>query len=64
MRPIETEGGLFEAKTPSKWRHSLKPDPEVDDAWEDLEIIRVFPITEAEVSRLGKDPELLVKFPQ
>ncbi|KAI1028222.1 hypothetical protein LB504_012526 [Fusarium proliferatum] len=64
MRPIETEGGLFEAKNPSKWRNSLKPDPEVDDAWEDLEIIRVFPITESEVRRLGKDPELLVKFPQ
>ncbi|KAF5622329.1 hypothetical protein F52700_10592 [Fusarium sp. NRRL 52700] len=64
MRPIETEGGLFEAKNPSKWRNSLKPDPEVDEAWEDLEIIRVFPITEAEVRRLGKDPELLVKFPQ
>ncbi|KAF5968182.1 hypothetical protein FCOIX_11553 [Fusarium coicis] len=64
MRPIETEGGLFEAKNPSKWRNSLKPDSEVDEAWEDLEIIRVFPITEAEVRRLGKDPELLVKFPQ
>ncbi|KAI1020182.1 hypothetical protein LB503_006019 [Fusarium chuoi] len=64
MRPIETEGGLFEAKNPSKWRNSLKPDPEVDDAWEDLEIIRVFPITESEVRRLGKDPELLVRFPQ
>ncbi|KAF5964105.1 hypothetical protein FBULB1_12969 [Fusarium bulbicola] len=64
MRPIETEGGLFEAKNPSKWRNSLKPDPEVDEAWEDLEIIRVFPITETEVRRLGKDPELLVKFPQ
>ncbi|KAG5789465.1 hypothetical protein H9Q69_011467 [Fusarium xylarioides] len=64
MRPIETEGGLFEAKNPSKWRNSLRPDPEVDEAWEDLEIIRVFPITEAEVRRLGKDPELLVKFPQ
>ncbi|KAF4953701.1 hypothetical protein FGADI_5809 [Fusarium gaditjirri] len=63
MKPIETEGGLFEAKNPSKWRNSLKPDPEVDEAWEDLEIIRVFPITEAEVRRLGKDPELLVKFP-
>ncbi|KAF5696577.1 hypothetical protein FGLOB1_13434 [Fusarium globosum] len=64
LRPIQTEGGLFEAKNPSKWRNSLKPDPEVDDAWEDLEIIRVFPITESEVRRLGKDPELLVKFPQ
>ncbi|KAF5227968.1 hypothetical protein FANTH_14633 [Fusarium anthophilum] len=64
MRPIETEGGLFEAKNPSKWRNSLKPDHEVDEAWEDLEIIRVFPITETEVRRLGKDPELLVKFPE
>ncbi|KAF4998983.1 hypothetical protein FGRMN_2782 [Fusarium graminum] len=63
MRPIETEGGLFEAKNPSKWRNSLKPDPAVDEAWEDLENIRVFPITENEVRRLGKDPELLVKFP-
>ncbi|KAF9779932.1 hypothetical protein IL306_001060 [Fusarium sp. DS 682] len=63
LRPIETEGGLFEAKNPSKWRNSLKPDPAVDEAWEDLEIIRVFPITETEVRRLGKDPELLVKFP-
>ncbi|RGP78626.1 hypothetical protein FLONG3_3248 [Fusarium longipes] len=64
MNTVKTEGGLFEAKNPSKWRNSLKPDPEVDEAWEDLEIIRVFPITEAEVRRLGKDPELLVKFPQ
>ncbi|KAF4454916.1 hypothetical protein F53441_2655 [Fusarium austroafricanum] len=63
MMPKETEGGLFEAKNPSKWRNSLKPDPEVDEAWEDLEVIRVFPITENEVRRLGKDPELLVKFP-
>ncbi|KAF5671243.1 hypothetical protein FHETE_4213 [Fusarium heterosporum] len=63
MKTIETEGGLFEAKNPSKWRNSLKPDPAVDEAWEDLENIRVFPITENEVRRLGKDPELLVKFP-
>ncbi|WXC61670.1 hypothetical protein SNK03_007544 [Fusarium graminearum] len=63
LRPIETEGGLFEAKNPSKWRNSVKPDPAVDEAWEDLENIRVFPITENEVRRLGKDPELLVKFP-
>ncbi|KAG8670808.1 hypothetical protein FPOAC2_04111 [Fusarium poae] len=63
LRPIETEGGLFEAKNPSKWRNYLKPDPAVDEAWEDLENIRVFPITESEVRRLGKDPELLVKFP-
>ncbi|KAF4334797.1 hypothetical protein FBEOM_11364 [Fusarium beomiforme] len=63
LKPIETEGGLFEAKNPSKWRNALKPDPAVDEAWEDLEVIRVFPITETEVRRLGKDPELLVKFP-
>lgn len=63
MAPKETEGGLFEAKNPSKWRNALKPEPAVDEAWEDLETIRVFPITEKEVRRLGKDPELLVKFP-
>ncbi|KAF4959414.1 hypothetical protein FSARC_10739 [Fusarium sarcochroum] len=63
LGPKEVEGGLFEAKNPSKWRNSLAPDPVVDEAWEDLENIRVFPITESEVRRLGKDPELLVKFP-
>ena len=63
MAPMETEGGLFEAKNPSKYRDALAPDPAVDAAWDDLEIIRVFPITEKEVRRLGKDPELLVKFP-
>ncbi|KAM0233128.1 hypothetical protein ACHAP5_010483 [Fusarium lateritium] len=63
LKPQEVEGGLFEAKNPSKWRNALEPDPAVDEAWEDLENIRVFPISEQEVRRLGKDPELLVKFP-
>ncbi|KAH6949452.1 hypothetical protein DER45DRAFT_495151 [Fusarium avenaceum] len=63
LKSTEVEGGLFEAKNPSRWRNSLKPDPAVDEAWEDLENIRVFPISESEVRRLGKDPELVVKFP-
>lgn len=35
----------------------------MNDAWEELENIRVFPITEDQLRKLGKDPELSVKFP-
>lgn len=35
----------------------------VDAAWEELEAIRVFPITESQLRKLGKDPEVSVRFP-
>lgn len=35
----------------------------MDEAWDSLEPIRVFPISEAQVRKLGKDPKLSVKFP-
>lgn len=59
-----TEGGLFETRNaPSIYRNGVTPNQTVDDAWEQLEYIRVFPITETQVRKLGKDPEWAVKFP-
>lgn len=39
------------------------PDPAVDAAWQKLELIQSFPITADDVRKLGKDPEVTVKFP-
>lgn len=61
---LETNGTLFAPPNPSKFRNELTPDPIVNDAWEDLEFIRVFPITEEQVRKLGKDPEFAARFPE
>ncbi|KAB5577475.1 hypothetical protein GE09DRAFT_1183362 [Coniochaeta sp. 2T2.1] len=57
------DGSLFQTPNPSKYRNGLHPTKEVDDAWQQLEWIRTFPITAADVRKLGKDPDLAVKFP-
>jgi hypothetical protein len=57
-------GSLFESKNPSPYRNGVKPDPKVNDAWEELDSIRTFPITADDVRKLGKDLELAVKFPE
>lgn len=57
------DGSLFETHNPSKFRNSLHPSDAVEDAWAELEWIRTFPMTEEDVRKLGKDPDLVVKFP-
>lgn len=60
----QTVGNLFEPEHPSPYRNARKPDPAVDKAWEDLDNIRTFPITREDVIKLGKNPDLAVKFPE
>lgn len=60
---METEGRLFGVDNGSMYRNKLKPDPDVDAAWHSLEYIRTFPITAAQVRKLGKNPDIAVKFP-
>ncbi|KAH8911201.1 hypothetical protein BR93DRAFT_965014 [Coniochaeta sp. PMI_546] len=57
------DGSLFQTPAPSKFRNGLRPTKDVDDAWQQLEWIRTFPITGEDVRGLGKDPELTVRFP-
>lgn len=61
---LETNGSLFAPTNPSRFRNEYHPDPVVNDAWEELEFIRVFPMTEEQVRKLGKDPEMAVRFPE
>ncbi|KAI0388970.1 hypothetical protein F5Y17DRAFT_165315 [Xylariaceae sp. FL0594] len=70
--PIETQlkrqdkrmdGSLFTPSNPSPYRDTTAPSAAVDKAWNDLEWIRTFPISESDVLRLGKDPRTAVKFP-
>ncbi|KAH7389133.1 hypothetical protein BKA64DRAFT_130575 [Cadophora sp. MPI-SDFR-AT-0126] len=60
----QTDGSLFESPNPSPHRNARKPDPAVDAAWESIDNIRTFPITAEEARKLGKDPELVAKFPE
>lgn len=46
----------------SKYRGD--PSPELDAAWEHLTTTHMFPVTEEEVLRLGKDPEYVTRMPE
>ncbi|KAF2169662.1 hypothetical protein M409DRAFT_20077 [Zasmidium cellare ATCC 36951] len=62
---IETKsfGAFFEdVDNPSLFRQP--PSPEVDAAWDDLEWIGRFYVTDEEVVKLGKDPSITVKSPR
>ncbi|KAL8712175.1 MAG: hypothetical protein Q9220_003609 [cf. Caloplaca sp. 1 TL-2023] len=54
-------GTLFPPANPSFSR--LEPGPATDDLWEPFEPSDVFPITKADVIGLGKDPNLVARFP-
>jgi hypothetical protein len=38
------------------------PNPEADAFWENIELLKTFPITKEDVVKLGKDPETVAKF--
>lgn len=59
----QTDGSLFEWPHASRWRDGSRPNKTVDDAWYEFEEFRTFPITAEDVRKLGKDPELAVKYP-
>jgi len=61
---IESDDSLFESPNPNRFRNAKKPDPKVHAAWEEFDTIRTFPITADDVRKLGKDPELTVKYPE
>ncbi|KAI0126814.1 hypothetical protein BJ170DRAFT_684396 [Xylariales sp. AK1849] len=61
LRPqtMMVNGTLFPPKDPSIARQL--PNPNADMLWEEYELIRVFPVTKADVVKLGKDPSTAVK---
>jgi hypothetical protein len=61
---VQTDGSLFKSDNPNRFRNARKPNPKVDAAWEELDTIRTFAITAEDVRKLGKDPELAVKYPE
>ncbi|KAM3476226.1 hypothetical protein MY8738_007027 [Beauveria namnaoensis] len=56
-------GSLWTHNASDPFRDFTTPDPDVEAHWQALEDIRVFPITSAQLRRLGKDPAVSVKFP-
>ncbi|OAQ99428.1 hypothetical protein LLEC1_05538 [Akanthomyces lecanii] len=56
-------GALWTHNASDPFRSFTTPSASVDAHWQSLEDIRVFPITEAQLLRLGKDPSVSVKFP-
>ncbi|KAI0503270.1 hypothetical protein F5B22DRAFT_559680 [Xylaria bambusicola] len=60
---MQMNSSLFTPPHPSKYRDSIKRSKDVDDAWDALEWVRTFPITEADIISIGKDPRTAVKFP-
>lgn len=56
-------GALWTHNASDPYRNFMKPDENVEKHWSALEDIRVFPISESELKRLGKDPAVSVKFP-
>ncbi|TQV93673.1 hypothetical protein V2A60_004154 [Cordyceps javanica] len=56
-------GTLWSRNESDPYRDFMTPDPDVEARWEALEDIRVFPISGAQLARLGKDPAVSVKFP-
>lgn len=53
---MQMNSTLFAPPRPSKYRNTIKPSKEVDDAWGALEWVRTFPITEEDIIAIGKDP--------
>ncbi|GAW21839.1 hypothetical protein ANO14919_113650 [Xylariales sp. No.14919] len=60
---MQMNSTLFTPSRHSQYRDTLKPSKDVDSAWEALEWVRTFPITEQDVVAIGKDPRTAVKFP-
>ncbi|KAH7319006.1 hypothetical protein BKA65DRAFT_569170 [Rhexocercosporidium sp. MPI-PUGE-AT-0058] len=59
----QADGSLYESPNPSPYRNARKPDAAVNDAWKAIDNIRTLPITADDVRKLGRDPELVAKFP-
>ncbi len=58
-RPMPMNGTLFPPKHPSIGREF--PHPETDTIWEGFGDMRVFPVTRADIIRMGNDPSTVAK---
>ncbi|UKZ82910.1 hypothetical protein TrVFT333_010710 [Trichoderma virens FT-333] len=59
MATKKINGTLFTPRERSIARQM--PNSDADSTWEEWELTRVFPVTRADIIRLGKDPETAVK---
>lgn len=55
-------GTLWPGPNPG-WSRKEIGDPEAEEIWESFEWIEHFPITQADLVALGKDPETVARFP-
>lgn len=60
MFTSEINGTLFQPQNPSLARQD--PSFQTDKIWEDLELIRILPITKKDVIKMGKNPETVAAF--
>lgn len=63
MHDTVVKGDLFNANLTDRFRNYYTKEASVDEAWDSLEPIRIFPLTAAQLRKLGKDPEIVAKFP-
>ncbi|ROV94123.1 hypothetical protein VPNG_09334 [Cytospora leucostoma] len=59
MHSVQVNGSLFMPSVPSISR--AIPNDVSDNIWEEIELTRVFPVTEADILKIGKDPSTAVK---
>jgi hypothetical protein len=52
-------GTLYPSRHPSVARGP--PNPQDDEVWEEWELARVYPVTEAQIRAMGKDPSTVAK---
>ncbi len=59
MSARRINGTFFPSREPSVGRQM--PNAAADDVWGDWELTRIFPVTRAEIVRMGKDPSTVAK---
>ena len=59
---VRINGTLWPGKNPS-WSRKEIGDPEAEEVWESFEAVHTFPITRDDVIALGKDPDIVARFP-
>ncbi|KAI4868642.1 hypothetical protein F4820DRAFT_456223 [Hypoxylon rubiginosum] len=60
MKPRTVQGTLFAAKDGASIAREL-PNAAADELWEEWELSRFYPLTRAEIVRMGKDPTTVPK---
>lgn len=60
MKPRTVQGTLFPAKESASVAREL-PNEAADELWEEWELSRFYPLTRADIERMGKDPSTVPK---